>query len=377
MSANYKEHNMPTRIERKNSWGLHTATRLVCISDIHGHYQTFLNLINKLKGGNHFNEKRDFLLINGDIVDRGLGSAALLNYLKSLHNICAMGDKIKCTLGNHEYDWLMAMLMPDSRTPKGTLNRDFWLNGKRGAEATIDSFGGISEAFDFLCDNLDAILSMLHYCVQIDLPTNKKIFASHALNYGTLLKEGNHQVGVNEENLWHAVRENYNESYINKLAKQYGGMTWLFGHQAFARIIQENQHNRHPNVQPLDNGCSIPTANQFQNQSSGNLAAVIFDARTGEKLSTVTEPPHPSDKNNELNKEMLRKNNIIISAELRRKSKTYKTWLSHNAHKAKLHSNRFQDWHRALTSKSLVIFTKGMIEESAEQPYQKVFAQRF
>lgn len=65
-----------------------------CISDIHGHYDMFCRLLDKIKFG-----VRDTLYVLGDIIDKGTKSVRLAKFLFSMPNII-------CIAGNHEYDFL-------------------------------------------------------------------------------------------------------------------------------------------------------------------------------------------------------------------------------------------------------------------------------
>lgn len=65
-----------------------------CISDIHGHYELFCRLMDKIKfsGG-------DRLYVLGDVIDKGPDSVKLLRTLLSMRGA-------ECIAGNHEYDFL-------------------------------------------------------------------------------------------------------------------------------------------------------------------------------------------------------------------------------------------------------------------------------
>ena len=65
-----------------------------CISDIHGYYDLFCRLLDKIGfcGG-------DKLYVLGDIVDKGRDSVRLAKLLFSMPGVC-------CIAGNHEYDFL-------------------------------------------------------------------------------------------------------------------------------------------------------------------------------------------------------------------------------------------------------------------------------
>ena len=65
-----------------------------CVSDIHGHYDLFCRLLDKVKfcGG-------DKLYVLGDIIDKGADSVRLARLLFAMPNAV-------CIAGNHEYDFL-------------------------------------------------------------------------------------------------------------------------------------------------------------------------------------------------------------------------------------------------------------------------------
>ena len=65
-----------------------------CISDIHGHYDLFCRLMEKIKFC-----ASDRLIVLGDMVDKGADSIRLVKLLFSMPNV-------SCLAGNHEYDFL-------------------------------------------------------------------------------------------------------------------------------------------------------------------------------------------------------------------------------------------------------------------------------
>ncbi len=65
-----------------------------CVSDIHGYYDLFCRLLDKIKFGGG-----DKLFVLGDIIDKGPNSIRLAKLLFSMPNVC-------CIAGNHEYDFL-------------------------------------------------------------------------------------------------------------------------------------------------------------------------------------------------------------------------------------------------------------------------------
>ena len=65
-----------------------------CISDIHGYYDLFCRLLDKIRFGGG-----DKLYVLGDMIDKGPDSVRLAKLLFSMPNVC-------CIAGNHEYDFL-------------------------------------------------------------------------------------------------------------------------------------------------------------------------------------------------------------------------------------------------------------------------------
>lgn len=65
-----------------------------CISDIHGYYDLFCRLLDKIRFGGG-----DRLYVLGDIIDKGPQSIRLAKLLFSMKNVT-------CIAGNHEYDFL-------------------------------------------------------------------------------------------------------------------------------------------------------------------------------------------------------------------------------------------------------------------------------
>lgn len=67
---------------------------IYCISDIHGEYELFLRLLDKIK----FSDS-DRLIVCGDIIDKGRDSVKLAKYIFGMPNA-------ECIVGNHEYEFL-------------------------------------------------------------------------------------------------------------------------------------------------------------------------------------------------------------------------------------------------------------------------------
>ncbi len=76
--------------------------RTIFIGDIHGCYDEFINLLDKLK----YDVKKDRLISLGDIIHKGPYSAKVLDYF--------INSSIEVICGNHE-DWLMRSLKGEAK----------------------------------------------------------------------------------------------------------------------------------------------------------------------------------------------------------------------------------------------------------------------
>ena len=103
-----------------------------CISDIHGYYDLFCRLLDKIK----FSGK-DKLYVLGDIIDKGPESIRLAKLLFSMPNVY-------CIAGNHEYDFLKyyRALMRQTENYDWVLEklRGYFTDGKLLDWETVDRF---------------------------------------------------------------------------------------------------------------------------------------------------------------------------------------------------------------------------------------------
>ena len=103
-----------------------------CVSDIHGYYELFCRLLDKLRfcGG-------DRLYVLGDIIDKGPESIRLAKLLFSMPNVY-------CIAGNHEYDFLKyyRAMMRQTEDYDWVLEklRDYFIDGKLLDWETVDRF---------------------------------------------------------------------------------------------------------------------------------------------------------------------------------------------------------------------------------------------
>ena len=103
-----------------------------CISDIHGYYDLFRRLLDKIRFSN-----KDKLYVLGDIIDKGPDSIRLAKLLFSMSNVY-------CIAGNYEYDFLKyyRALMRQTEDYDLVLEklRGYFMDGKLLDWETVDRF---------------------------------------------------------------------------------------------------------------------------------------------------------------------------------------------------------------------------------------------
>lgn len=106
-----------------------SAPRTIAIGDVHGCHTALATLLDGLKLAPH-----DTVVVLGDVIDRGPGSADCIRQLIDLGKRC----RVECIQGNHEQMMLDAI--------DGLMSIQEWL--VHGGAETLDSYGkgfGISE----------------------------------------------------------------------------------------------------------------------------------------------------------------------------------------------------------------------------------------
>lgn len=136
--------------------------RTFAISDIHGCYQTFESLLQKIGL-----EKNDTLFLLGDYIDRGPGSKEVLDLILKLKE---EQYNVQCILGNHEVMMLYALNHPHSQEAQSW---ELW----NGGEDTLKSFSAKSVS-DIDLRYLDFIRSMSYY-----IEKDQFIFVHAGLNF--------------------------------------------------------------------------------------------------------------------------------------------------------------------------------------------------
>lgn len=152
-----------------------------CVSDIHGEYDLFLKLLDKIG----FSDG-DRLIICGDIIEKGRDSIKLAKYVFGMPNV-------KCIAGNHEYAFLTYYweLMKGSPTDFDGLLKKlqnyFPYDGRLLDWETVDSFESLPyyiEEQDFIC--VHAGVPLDNGCI---LPPEKA--TCEQLVYDRTFKDGN------------------------------------------------------------------------------------------------------------------------------------------------------------------------------------------
>ncbi len=100
------------------------------ISDIHGCYQTFIDLLAQLNL-----TKEDELYLLGDLIDRGPNSKAVMDHVMQMQED---GYKVTVLMGNHEFMFLQAI---DETIPYCWDWRRYQLWIKNGGITTMMNFG--------------------------------------------------------------------------------------------------------------------------------------------------------------------------------------------------------------------------------------------
>lgn len=116
--------------------------RLFVCSDIHGNIEAFMNLLNKIRFSTN-----DFMVVNGDVIDRGLNGVDILLFLmKNKENFLFIK-------GNHEEMMLDALnALIDGKSIKEALGLWFY----NGGEPTYNALGKLDT--DVVCDIMNFVM---------------------------------------------------------------------------------------------------------------------------------------------------------------------------------------------------------------------------
>lgn len=106
-------------------------SKIVAIGDLHGHYNQFIDLFEKLVEEHEIKPEEDTLVFLGDYVDGGPDTKSVINEL------IVMQEEFphwKFLFGNHE------SLMLDALNKKHPIYGDYYLWYKQGGKETLDSY---------------------------------------------------------------------------------------------------------------------------------------------------------------------------------------------------------------------------------------------
>ena len=129
---------------------------IYAISDIHGHYSTYIKLLNKLK----FSDD-DFIYVIGDVIDRGRDGLKIILDVMQRPNA-------EMILGNHEYMMIEAIDYIRKNESEGKVTKedlgeaftpvDLWFHPANGGKATYNAFCRLErETQDKILDYLKSL----------------------------------------------------------------------------------------------------------------------------------------------------------------------------------------------------------------------------
>jgi len=217
-----------------------TEKRTFVVGDVHGCYHTLLDLVRSCSGKEEYNS--DFIFL-GDLNDKGPFSRQVIEFVKSNH--------YRCLLGNHEFLFFNNNGNPESPW----VTRDLF-----GGKATMDSYEGYPE---MLQDHLEWI-SGLPYYLEID-----DYFLTHGFGipYWKRRKDPKYERALMSNR---PQRMEYKKNW-EKGFDQYDVFN-IFGHEAADEL------QRGPNYIGIDTGCVY----------NGKLTAFCLETR--EVVSVVQNP---------------------------------------------------------------------------------------
>ena len=143
--------------------------RLLVVSDIHGRYDEFMELLNYCE----FNIKEDYLISLGDMVDRGPKSYEVVEWFRQM-NLASQG-RVQTIFGNHEHMML-------SYYSKHIPEKDYFTK-MIGGKANVESYenkpdGELAKHLSFISKlplyiDLDEYV-LFHAGLNIDKPLDKQ-----------------------------------------------------------------------------------------------------------------------------------------------------------------------------------------------------------
>lgn len=229
---------------------------IYCCSDIHGEYDKYLKLINKIKL-----KEEDTLFILGDVIDRGEKSIEVLKDMMYRANVIPI-------LGNHEYMAIQILPLLMQEITEETIsefNEEFvqglleWLN--YGGQSTIDGFKKLSK------DNKEDIID---YLMEFSLCEEVRVNGKEYVLIHAGLSNFSPERRISDYELYELIfeRPKYNLKYFKD-------KFLVTGHTP-TRLIENN--NKPDFIYKGNNHIAIDCGAVF----GGQLAAICLD--TGEEF---------------------------------------------------------------------------------------------
>lgn len=229
---------------------------IYCCSDIHGEYDKYLKLINKIKL-----KEEDTLFILGDVIDRGEKSIEVLKDMMYRANVIPI-------LGNHEYMAIQILPLLMQEITEETIsefNEEFvqglleWLN--YGGQSTIDGFKKLSKD-----DKEDIIDYLMEFSLYEEVRVNGKEYVLVHAGLSNFSPERR----ISDYELYELIfeRPEYNLKYFKD--------KFLISGHTPTRLIENN--NRPDFIYKGNNHIAIDCGAVF----GGQLAAICLD--TGEEF---------------------------------------------------------------------------------------------
>lgn len=158
-----------------------------CISDIHGEYELFLRLLDKIG----FSDS-DKLFVLGDMIDKGDRSVKLLKCLRDMRNV-------ECIIGNHEYSLIKRLKY---YRQSGFSEREILVELQKGFKAGdsvidcdtvewINSLPAYIETVDYICVHAGIMLGPSNEPYPLSLtPTEQFVYDRSFKERGVVVNGG-------------------------------------------------------------------------------------------------------------------------------------------------------------------------------------------
>lgn len=249
---------------------------IYCCSDIHGRYDRFMKLLDRLQL-----KKNDHLYILGDVIDRNDGGIKILKYLMD-HT-----EHITLLMGNHEdfmYSYLFRIRQEKLLGYTEAYLDDIWLSPSNGGESTYEAYlqepETVQEAiFEYLTSLPLVILTEVN---------GKKYHLSHSGTVPNIAEKDKwYLCDVSEDERFDIVWGSpYRvDTYISFFAypKDY---TCVIGHVPVQHITRNTRHtaiHREANIINIDSGCALSYKEVlFPEECHTALSCLCLD--TGEEI---------------------------------------------------------------------------------------------